>query len=209
MTILYCQIQNKNDLQILTGAISTHGASLNNNNSIFKELQSVISKIPNKTDNFYNFKCSEGKYLFYIKIDNTLIYSCITDTTNTQSTTLNYFANIEAIFKKVYSFDKKNYSFFNDSIKESTNKFNKDSKFIEVGADLEKTRGMYADSLNLLLQRGENLKTINLLAEKLKFASEELKRNSRNMYLDTFVSKYKIYAVVVVILFILFYFLMK
>lgn len=209
MTVLYSQIQNKNDLFILTGSVSKHGTSLQNNQSIFKELQTVISKIPNKSPNFYSFKCTEGQYLFYIKIENSFIYSAITDVSNTQSTILIYFANLEAIFKRVYVPKQKVYASFNDSIKESTDKFNKDSKFIEMGADLEKTKGMYADSLNLLLQRGENLKTINLLAEKLRFASEELKKNSRQMYLDTFVSKYKIYFVMVVLLFIFFYFLMK
>ncbi|RVD92467.1 synaptobrevin VAMP [Tubulinosema ratisbonensis] len=209
MTILYSQIQLKNDLYILTGSVSQHGTSLQNNQSIFRELQSVITQIPNKSPNFYRFKCSESQYLFYIKIENSFIYSAITDVTNTQSTILNFFANIEAIFKKVYTPGKKNFSFFNDSIKESTDKFNKDSKYLEMGADLEKTKGMYADSLNLLLQRGENLKTINLLAEKLKFASEELKKNSRQMYLDTFVSKYKFIIGIVVLLFLFFYFLMK
>lgn len=209
MTILYSQIQNIPNLQILTGTFSTHGQYLETQELILRDLQDVIQKIPSKNDNFLVFKCSDIKFLFYIKIEKGLLYSSVTDATTSEEIVLKYFANIQAIFTRIYTPLKSNYSVFNNDLKESTNKFNKDSNFLEIGANLEKTRGIYADSLNLLLQRGENLKTINLLAEQLKYASEELKKRSNQMYLDTIVSKYGPYAIVLMILFIIFYFIFK
>lgn len=207
MTILYTQIQNIPDLQILTGTFSHHGQTLETQSTILKDLQEVIRKTPLKTDGFLMFKCTDNKFLFFIKIEKALLYSCITDTTTSEETVLKYFANIQVIFTKIYSPLKDNYSSFNNSLKESTNKFNRDANFIEIGANLEKTKGICADSLNLLLQRGENLKTINLLAEQLKFASDELKKRSNQMYLDTLVSKYGFYVVVLVVLFLFLYFI--
>lgn len=209
MTVFYSQIQSLPDLQILTGTFSAHGSSLEADTQLLKELRSVIEKIPNKSDNFFSFKCPDNRYLFYIKIDRSLLYSIITDTTSSQQAALKYFANVQAIFSHTYTAMKKNYSSFNETLRKSTNKFNQDSNFQEVGVDLEKTRGMYADSLNQLIKRGENLNTINLLAEQLRSASNELKKGSHKMYLDSMISQYAIYIGVFVIFFIILYFILR
>lgn len=210
MVVFYSQIQSLPDLRILTGTFSAHGSSLEANTQILKELKTVIEKIPEKSDNFFSFTCPGDLYLFYIKIENSrVIYSIIADTTTSQQAALKYFANISSLFTKTYTSGKKNYSPFNEVLRKSTNKFNQDSNFIELGADLEKTRGMYADSLNQLIKRGENLNTINLLAEQLRSASSELKKSSHKMYIDNMVSQYSIYAAIFVILFIILYFLLR
>lgn len=209
MTVFYSQIQSLPDLQIITGTFSSHGGHMESDLKVLKDLSNVVYKIPNKSNSFLNFKCLDNKYLFYIKIDNNLAFSIITDTTNSQEAALRYFANIQAIFSKVYNPTKKNYSSFNETLRRSTNEFNKDSSFLEVGVDLEKTKGIYADSLNQLIKRGENLNTINLLAEQLKSASEELKKNSHKMYLDNMMSQYFMYAAIFIVFFILLYFLLR
>ena len=207
MTILYSQIQSLPDLKILTGTFSIHGQYIEDSNLILKELQEVIKKTPSKTDEFFNYKCNDNKSLFFIKIEKSLIYSCLTDTTTSEEVAIKYFTNISTIFTKIYTPLKSNYSGFNNELKESTNKFNKDSNYIEIGVNLEKTKEYCVLSLNQVMKRGENIEKMTVLADKLKFASDELKKRSSQMYLDTLVSQYGLYLVIVLVLFILFYFL--
>eukprot|EP00866_Antonospora_locustae_P001362 jgi/Antlo1/1362/521 len=207
MTVFYSQIQLLPELQILTGSFSAHGGLVETNSQILKDLRNVIEKIPNKSDNFFSFSCPDNRYLFYIKIDSKLLYSIVTDTTTSQQSALKYFANIQAIFQKEYTPGKKNYSSFNEKLRNSTNSFNKDSSFLEAGVELEKTQGMLANSLNHIIKRGEDLQALNVLAEQLRSASSELKKSSHRM-LDSTISNYAIYAGVFFTLFLLVYFIL-
>lgn len=209
MTIFYSQILSNANLEILTGAFSTHAGNLESNFEVLRELRSVIEKIPLKGDDFFVFKSECIKFLFYIKTTRSVTYSIIADITCSEQTALKYFANIEALFTKQFNPTKKNYTSFNETIKASTNNFNQDIGFMEIGADLEKTKGIYCNSLNALLKRGETLKNINDLAEVLNNASENLKTKWRKAYVDSYTQQYYLYAVLLVIIFLFMYFLLR
>jgi hypothetical protein len=211
MTILYTQILKLPGTQILACAFSRHGGEAERDRKVLVELRNVIQGIPDKSANkLYDYECVDGKYVFYIKILNRLAYAVISDKATSHETASKYIDSVGDLFLKVYSENEpRAYSGFEATLKSASNEFNSKSSYMEADAELKKTRDVCVKSLNKILKRGEMIDKLADLADKLKAASHQLNRSSRNMYFESIMSQYSMYAAVVVFIFIFLYFILK
>lgn len=192
MTIFYTILRDSTTNKILGSSLSPQSPQISK--SILKELKDLsssneITKTNSSIDN---------TYFYIVCIYKNIIFSIIVDRYEEDQNVTKYIYDLYAHVSKSSS------NLYDDIIREKSDEFNKD-KTLRI---VDETKNILADSLNLVVHRGENVDNLSRLVNKLHIETKQMHTSIKNMNFNTFVSKYGFKIGVVVFLLILLYYIM-
>jgi len=169
MTIYYTLVRENKTKKIIGGEFSPQSETITIGKDILKEIRDIsnngnIAKIESALDQ---------KFIFIVYLYEDILYSVIIDQYEKDNNVINY---IHSLSQKLSEKEYKSYEFDN-VIKEKSNEFNKDKTLKEI----DDTKNILADSLNLIIQRRENINNISKLADRLTFETKEMHSSIKNM----------------------------
>ncbi|EEQ81556.1 hypothetical protein NCER_101965 [Vairimorpha ceranae BRL01] len=196
MTIYYTLVRENKTKKIIGGEFSPQSETITIGKDILKEIRDIsnngnIAKIESALDQ---------KFIFIVYLYEDILYSVIIDQYEKDNNVINY---IHSLSQKLSEKEYKSYEFDN-VIKEKSNEFNKDKTLKEI----DDTKNILADSLNLIIQRRENINNISKLADRLTFETKEMHSSIKNMQFNNLVKEYGVYAVIGFIIFLFLYFIL-
>lgn len=206
MAVLYTQIIKLPDYRILSGEYSPQSNSLKPGNEVIKELREVVRSIPKGSATpFYTFDSSDTRFLFYFRMKSDLVFAVVSDKYTSPKLASGYIDKVVESFEKIHTDDPKTtYYTFDPSIKSISDKFNRDSSYAQGMAVVEETKGLLAESLNMIIKRDENINNLKGLASRMTIEAQMMQKNVQRMHLKSMLNDYWLYvvAVVLVVLFI-------
>ena len=192
MTIFYTILRDSTTNKILGSSLSPQSPQLTK--SILKELKDFPNtKKITKTESRIN-----NTYFFVICVYKNIIFSVIVDRYEEDSNVTKYIYDLYAYVSKSSSV------LYDDLIREKSDEYNKD-KTLRI---VDETKNILADSLNLVVHRGENVDNLSRLVNKLNIETKQMHTSIKNMKFNTFISKYGFKVGVAIILLILLYYIM-
>lgn len=199
---LLTQIIKLPDYRILSEEYSPQSNSLKPGNDVVKELRDVIRSIPeNNATSFYTFDSSDTKFIFYFRISSDLIFAVISDRYTSSKLASVYIGQIMDNFQKIYTKDPKTtYYTFDPSIKSISDKFNKDSNYTQGMAVVEETKGLLAESLNMIIKRDENINNLKGLASRMTIEAQMMQKNVQRMHLKSILNDYWMYIIIITLI---------
>lgn len=209
MTVLYTQIIKLPDYRILSGEYSPQSNTLKPGNDVVKELREVIRSIPeHSATSLYTFDSSDTRFVFYFRVSGELIFAVISDKYTSLKLASGYIDQVMESFKKIYTDDPKTtYYAFDPSIKAISDKFNKDSNYAQGLAVVEETKGLLAESLNMIIKRDENINNLKNLASRMAVEAQMMQKNVQRMHLKSMINDYWMYVVIVTLLVLFLYYI--
>lgn len=209
MAVLYTLIKKLPSQQILSGEYSPQARNANVGNNILKELNSVIASLPDDSnEKFYKFESETDKLTFMLKVYANLVLAVIVDKYSSERSVLKYFDELFGEFKKIYKDDPRaTFYSFDSTLKTLSDKFNRDSRYQQGLEAVDETKDILAQSLNLIIQRKENIDNLNKLATRMSHEAKQMQTNIQNMHLKSLMQEYGIYAVVIFLIFLFLYFI--
>lgn len=129
------------------------------------------------------------------------IFSVIIDKYESDQNVVNYVKDLykELVNKK----DRKNYE-FDTVIKEKSSEYNKD-KTTRVVAE---TKNILADSLNLIIQRRENIDNLSKMVNELSVKTMHMHSSIKSMRFKNLISEYGLYFGIFIIVLIFLYYIL-
>ncbi|KAK6090880.1 hypothetical protein P3W45_000125 [Vairimorpha bombi] len=196
MTIYYTLIRENNTKKLISAEFSPQSSNTSISKEILKELRDT------KTNGDLNkIESSNSKYLFLIYIYKEYNFSVIIDQYESDQNVVNY---VQCLYKELANKkDRKNYE-FDTVIKEKSDEFNKDKTMRVV----DETKNILADSLNLIIQRRENIDNLSKLANKLSVETKHMHSSIKNMKFKNLMSEYGIYLGIFIIIFLFLYYIL-
>ncbi|WUR02234.1 protein-trafficking protein SEC22-like [Vairimorpha necatrix] len=194
MTIFYTLVRDGKSKKIISGEFSPQSQNIKISKDILKELRDADSHKILKMES-----SRDPKFLFLIYPLSPNIFSVIVDQYETDQNIINYIEELNRLLKEK---EYKQYEFDN-VIKDKSNEFNKDKTLQEI----DETKNVLADSLNLIIQRRENIDNISKLADKLTYETREMHTNIKKMKFDNLARAYGIYGIVIFIIILILYYI--
>lgn len=208
MTVLYTQIIKLPDHRILSGEYSPQSSSLKPGNDIVKELRGAARSVPKGGSPFYTFESSNAKFVFYFRVASDLIFAVISDRYTSSKLASGYTDQVMEQFKKIYVADPSTtYYTFDPTIRSVSDRFNRDSSYSQGMAVVEETKGMLAESLNMIIKRDENINNLKGLASRMTMEAQMMQKNVQRMHLKSMLNDYWLYVVAVVLLVLFLYYI--
>ncbi|KAG5859002.1 hypothetical protein KMI_09g14290 [Encephalitozoon hellem] len=208
MAILYTQIIKLPDYRILSGEYSPQSNSLKPGNEIVKELRDAVKSIPSSGTTFYTFNSSDTRFVFYFKISPGLVFAVISDKYTSSKIASGYMDRVMEAFGKIYVEDPKTtYYTFDPTIKAISDRFNRDSNYAQGMAVVEETKGLLAESLNMIIKRDENINNLKGLASRMTAEAQIMQKNVQRMHLKSMMNDYWIYMVFAVLIVLFLYYI--
>ncbi|KAM0681781.1 hypothetical protein GINT2_000298 [Glugoides intestinalis] len=208
MAIYYTQILNSESKKILTGCFSLAGLPLKTDRTILIELKNAIANLPMQLKTF-SLHTSKTSNLLYFKVTKKITLASIVDNRTTDKLISKYFEEVESVFASKYiDLDITHYD-FDDKLKSLTDTFNKKYNVLLGVEELENTHVTLVESLDTLINRGESIKGLSDLAERVNFETKEMSRKVSQMKRNAKIEQYKIYMAIVVAVFLLLFLYFK
>ncbi|CAD26008.1 SYNAPTOBREVIN-RELATED PROTEIN [Encephalitozoon cuniculi GB-M1] len=209
MAILYTQIVKLPDHRILSGEYSPQSNSLRPGNDIVKELRDTIKSIPSGgTTSFYTFNSSDTRFVFYFKMGSGIVFAVISDKYTSSKLASGYMDQVVESFMKIYTDNPKTtYYTFDPTIKMLSDRFNRDSNYAQGMAVVEETKGLLAESLNMIIKRDENINNLKGLASRMTVEAQMMQKNIQRMHLKSMLNNYWAYVVFAVLLVLFVYYI--
>ncbi|ADM12585.1 synaptobrevin-like protein [Encephalitozoon intestinalis ATCC 50506] len=209
MAILYTQIIKLPDYRILSGEYSPQSNSLRPGNDIVKELRNTIKSIPGSgTSSFYTFNSLDTRFVFYFKVHTGIVFAVISDRYTSSKLASEYMDLVVEGFAKIYVDNPKTtYYTFDPTIKAMSDRFNRDSNYAQGMAVVEETKGLLAESLNMIIKRDENINNLKGLASRMTVEAQMMQKNIQRMHLKSMLNDYWIYVVFAVLIILFVYYI--
>lgn len=209
MAILYTQIIKFPDYRILSGEYSPQSNSLRPGNEIVKELRNAIKSVPSsEAMSYYTFDSSDTRFVFYFKVSSGIVFAVISDKYTSSKLASGYIDRVAEAFGKIYVDDPKTtYYTFDPTIKVISDSFNRDSNYAQGMAVVEETKGMLAESLNMIIKRDENINNLKGLASRMTAEAQMMQKNIQRMHLKSMLNDYWIYVVFTVLIVLFLYYI--
>lgn len=209
MAVLYTQIIKLPDYRILSGEYSPQSNSLKPGNEIVKELREVVKSIPGgSATSFYTFNSSDTRFVFYFKVGAGLVFAVISDKYTSQKLASGYMDQVVGSFEKIYVDDPKTtYYTFDPTLKAMSDRFNRESNYAQGMAVVEETKGLLAESLNMIIKRDENINNLKGLASRMTIEAQMMQKNVQRMHLKSMLNDYWIYMIFAVLVVLFLYYI--
>ncbi|ELA47424.1 hypothetical protein VCUG_01075 [Vavraia culicis subsp. floridensis] len=203
MAILYLQLCDKKNRSILTNIYSRLGKKAIENDSVYNELRKIITAMP-EDKQLFKYDSSNNQYVFFLQLSTLYVYASIVDDVTAPK-------DITAFYNMLTKDLEENgrETGFEKRVAELMNTFNSERSNDEIQKEVLKARDVCAKSLNTLVNRGEELDKLNVLADELSTKVSKFQSESRRMFMENRLRQYFVYVLIVVIIFIIYYIIFK
>ncbi|EOB12270.1 synaptobrevin-related protein [Nosema bombycis CQ1] len=199
MAILYTLIKKHPKNQTLSGEFSPQATNLKIGNTVKKELNDVFNSLPeDSNENFYKFESSNTDFTFMLKVYANFVFAVIVDGYSSERSVLKYFEELFDEFMKIYKDDPRaTYYTFDQKISSLSDKFNRENRYKQGLEAVGETKDILAQSLNLIIQRKENIDNLNKLANRMSLEAKQMHSNIKKMHMKSMIQQYGIYGVII------------
>lgn len=203
MAVLYLQLCDKKNRNVLKNAYSRLGKKIIENDNVYAELRKTIVSMPDNAQ-LFKYDASYGNFVFFLQFMPAYIFAAIVDDITAPK-------DITAFFNMLMNDINENGidANFEKRAGELMNNFNSERSNDEIQKEVLKARDVCAQSLNTILNRGEKLDRLNLLADELNNKVSRFHTESRRVFMDSKFGQYFVYVLMVLIVFIIYYFIFK
>lgn len=199
MAILYLQVLKNNQIEM--NIYSRLGRKILTDESILYELKDTINMLPkeDKKENliYRNKSAQNDNFIFYFVPLEKRIFSLISDTiVNNEKDIVGI---IKVIDRKIESREEER------EIIKIIDNYNYNNNNEEITKEITHARDVCARSLNLILNRGENIDRLGILSEELGQKVKKFQRESKKMLIGSKMADIFLYVGIVVFVFFIYF----